>query len=96
VEHLPYRKEVDHMAEHSRCVFVASGQIEAQQVRAFLEAEGVKTTLRGESLSKTHGLSLDGLGRVEIIAAEADVERARALLAAAEAGDLRLDDSADV
>ena len=75
-----------------RCVFVANGQLHAQQVRSFLEAEGVETVLRGESLSKTHGLTLDGLGQVEILVDATDEERARALLDSADVGALRLDD----
>jgi hypothetical protein len=43
-----------------------------------------------ESLSKTHGLTLDGLGRVELIVAEADAVRARELLASTESGEFRL------
>ena len=74
-------------------MFVANGQLHAQQVRSFLAAEGVETVLRGESLSKTHGLTLDGLGQVEILVDPADEERARALLASADAGALRLDDN---
>lgn len=77
-------------------MFVANGQLQAQQVRSFLEAEGIATVFRGESLSKTHGLTLDGLGKVEVLVDEADEERARALLASAEAGELRLGDDADV
>ena len=61
-------------------------------MRGFLEAEGIETVLRGESLSKTHGLTLDGLGRVEILVNPADEERARALLASADVGALRLSD----
>jgi hypothetical protein len=77
-----------------RSVFTASGEIQAQQVRAFLEAAGISSELRGESLRNTHGLTLDGLGMVEIVVTDADEDRARALLAAAEAGELRLDDDA--
>lgn len=82
------------MQRHGRCVFVANGEIQAQQVRAFLEAVGIASDLRGESLRKTHGLTLDGLGMVEIFVAEADEDQARALLASAEAGEFRLDDDA--
>jgi hypothetical protein len=78
-----------------RCVFIASGEIQAQQVRAFLEGSGVRSTTRGESLRLTHGLTLDGLGAVEILVPETDVELARTLLASAESGDLRLTDTAD-
>lgn len=78
------------MASATTCVFVANGDIHAQQVQSFLEAAGIQSVVRGESLRKTHGLTLDGLGAVEIWVAEADQERARALLASAEAGEFRL------
>lgn len=84
------------MSQQARCVFVANGQMQAHQVKAFLEASGVTSVLRGESLSKTHGLTLNGLGKVEILVAEADAERARDLLASAEAGEFRLDEDGDI
>ena len=79
-----------------RCVFTASGEIQAQQVRSFLAAAGISSELQGEALRKTHGLTIDGLGKVEIVVAADDEDRARALLASAEAGEFRLDDDADV
>jgi hypothetical protein len=79
-----------------RSVFVASGEIQAQQVLNFLESAGVPGELRGEALRKTHGLTLDGLGMVEILVAAVDEDRARALLASAEGGEFRLDDDAQV
>jgi hypothetical protein len=82
------------MSQQLRCVFVASGEVHAQQVRAFLEAAGIPTAVRGESLRHTHGLTLDGLGAVEISVAEADANRARALLESAEAGEFRVPDDA--
>ena len=84
------------MNEQAKCVFVANGQIQAEQVRTFLQARGFTTVLRGESLTKTHGLTLDGLGRVEILVAEAVEQQARALLASADAGEFRLEEDADV
>ena len=77
-------------------VFVASGELQAQQVRAFLEAAGIQTFERGEALRKTHGLSVDGLGAVEILVEEADVDQARALLDSADAGSFRIGDDADL
>jgi len=82
--------------DHGRSVFTVNGEIQAQQVRAFLEAAGISSELRGESLRNTHGLTLDGLGMVEIVVSDVDEARARALLAAAEGGALRLDDDAQV
>ena len=81
---------------HGRSVFTTNGEIQAQQVRAFLEAAGIASEFRGESLRNTHGLTLDGLGRVEILVAEVDEDRARRLLASAEGGEFRLDDDAQV
>jgi len=78
------------MDQPLRCVFVANGQIHAQQVRTFLEAADIAAVERGESLRNTHGLTLNGLGGVEILVTEADISRARSLLDAAEAGTFRL------
>jgi hypothetical protein len=75
-----------------RCVHVASGEIHAQQIRAFLEAAGISVVERGESLRHTHVLTLDGLGAVEILVGSEDADRARSLLDSAEAGAFRLTD----
>jgi len=80
----------------ARSVFTASGEMQAQQVRAFLEAAGIASEFRGETLRNTHGLTLDGLGMVEILVSESDEPRARGLLASAEDGAFRLADDADV
>lgn len=83
------------MGETSRCVFVANGQVHAEQVRSFLASADIASELRGEALSKTHGLTLDGLGRVEVLVAPADEARARAMLAAAESGEFALPEDAE-
>jgi hypothetical protein len=77
-------------------VFVASGEIQAQQVRAFLEAAGISAVARGEALRNTHGLTLDGLGAVEILVPEADASQARILLDSADAGAFRLSDDTEL
>jgi hypothetical protein len=61
----------------------------------FLDAAGIATTVRGESLRHTHGLTLDGAGAVSVLVAEADVDQARSLLESAEAGKFRLTDDAE-
>ncbi len=78
------------------CVFVASGLDQANQIVAFLEAAGIKSALRGESTTKTHGFTVDGLGQLQIEVAEADEEQARALLASAEAGEFELGEDEDL
>ena len=63
--------------------------------RAFLEAAGIRAAERGESLRHTHGLTLDGIGAVQILVAEVDEDRARSLLDSAEAGMFRLAEDAE-
>jgi hypothetical protein len=78
-----------------QCVCVASGEMHAQQIRTFLEAAGIAAIERGESLRHTHGLTLDRLGAVEILVARQDADRARGLLADADAGTFRLANDVD-
>ncbi len=73
-------------------VFVAAGETEAQQVRSFLEANGIPVLERGEALRFTHGFTMDGLGQVELQVPEDMAERARQLLERADGGEFRLDE----
>jgi len=73
-------------------VFTAQGELEETQVRSFLAAHDIPTSTRGEALRHTHGLTLDGLGAVEIMVAAEHEATARLLLDQAERGDLTLDD----
>ena len=69
------------------CVYTANGEFDAQQVRAYLEANGISTELRGEALRNTHGLTLNGLGEVRIHVPVNDLVLAKELLRQAEAGE---------
>ena len=80
------------MNQELRCVFVANGEMQAHQVRTFLEAAGIHAAERGEALRHTHGLTLDGLGAVAIVVSESAAQRARSLLDSADAGAFRLPD----
>jgi len=71
-------------------VAMVQGEVEEQQVRAFLEANGIPTMVRGEALRKTHAFVLDGLGAVEIMVAPEHLETARDLLARVASGALEL------
>lgn len=71
-------------------VAVVQGQFEEGQLRAFLQAHSIPTHVRGETLRTTHGLSVDGLGAVEVFVRESDADAARDLIAKAERGDLAL------
>jgi hypothetical protein len=80
------------MESELRCVFVANGELHSHQIRTFLEAAGIPAVECGEALRRTHGLTLDGLGAVAILVAEQDADRAKSLLASAEAGAFRVAD----
>ena len=71
-------------------VSTVQGQFAEEQVRAFLEAHGIPTQVRGETLRTTYGISIDGLGSVEILVPQERADEARELLAHAERGDLAL------
>jgi len=81
------------MNEELVVVFTAQGELEETQVRSFLAAHDIPTSTRGEALRHTHGLTLDGLGAVEIMVAAEHEDEARRLLDQAERGELTLDDS---
>jgi hypothetical protein len=71
-------------------VTTVQGEFEEQALRAFLEANGIPTVVRGEALRKTHAFILDGLGAVEIMVAPEHEIAARDLIAKVEAGELEL------
>jgi hypothetical protein len=83
------------MKDDPNCVYKTNGEPEAQQIKAFLAAHDIPCDFRGESLRVTHALTLDGLGVVQIIVAPENVERAKELLALADAGELALPERGD-
>ena len=76
--------------EHFIAVSTVQGQFAEEQVRAFLEAHGIPTQVRGETLRTTHGISIDGLGRVEILVPRDQADEARELLEQVKAGKFAL------
>jgi hypothetical protein len=76
--------------EHYVRVSTVQGQFAEGQVRAFLEANGIPTQVRGETLRTTHGISIDGLGAVDIFVPPDRADEARELLTRADRGDFRL------
>jgi hypothetical protein len=77
-------------------VSTVQGQFAEGQIRAFLEAKGIRTEVRGETLRTTHGIAIDGLGAVDILVPRNQVEEARELLARADSGDFALRDDQDL
>jgi len=68
-------------------VYVASGQPEAQIVKGRLETEGIPAMLRYESAGLVYGLTIDGLGQVEIQVPSSSAQHAKEILMAGERGE---------
>ncbi len=67
-------------------VYVASGQPEAQIIKGRLESEGIPVVLRYESAGLVYGLTIDGLGQVEIQVPSSLTQEAREILSTGENG----------
>ena len=62
-------------------VYVASGQLEAEIIKGRLESEGIPAMLRYEAAGLIYGLTIDGLGQVEIQVPSPLAQHAREILA---------------
>jgi hypothetical protein len=69
------------------------GGINAESIITALHGRGIPARSSGEIVGEIYGLTLDGLGEVSILVPEEYLEEAMAVLAAAEQGDLLLNDS---
>ena len=61
-------------------VYKAAGQLEAEMIKAFLEAQDIPATLNQESIGRTIGLSAGRLGEVQVLVSENQVVEARNVL----------------
>jgi hypothetical protein len=57
-----------------------SGRLEAEFVKSYLEANGIDVELFQESVGQTMGLTIDGLGTVQIFVPKDQAAEARQLL----------------
>ena len=69
-------------------VYVASGNIEAESVKILLESFGLQAFTNQESAGKTYGLTVGPLGLVEVLVPEDQVEEAKQIIRAMDAGNL--------
>jgi len=76
-------------------VYSTEGQLEAEMIKGFLEAQGLNVTLSQESIGRTLGLSAGRLGQVKILVPESQVTSAVELLQAMERGDFEDEDFSD-
>ena len=68
-------------------VYTAAGELEAEMVKGFLEAQGIQVMLVQESIGRTLGLAAGKLGEVKILVPDGQVEQAKVLLQEVENGD---------
>lgn len=61
-------------------IYKAMGQLEAEVIKGRLKVEGILAILKYESLGPVYGLTVDGLGQVEVQVSAADAEKARKLI----------------
>ena len=62
-------------------VYIANGQPEAEIVKGRLENEGIPAVLRYESAGIVYGLTVNGLGQVEVQVPSSLAQHAREILA---------------
>lgn len=61
-------------------VYAAQGQLRAAVIRSVLESAGIPVMLRFESIGSTLGITVDGLGRVDVLVPSEWEQEARDLL----------------
>ncbi len=61
-------------------VYLANGMLEAESIKAFLEANEIPAFLNQESAGVTYGFSVGLLGQVEVIVPLTRIEEAKRLI----------------
>ncbi len=70
------------MSEEDRLstVYVANGKLEAEIIKGRLESEGIPAVLRYESAGLVYGLTINGMGQVEVQVPSSWAQKARQVL----------------
>lgn len=68
-------------------VTVVQGEFEANVIKSHLESEGIPVLLKYESAGRVFGLTVDGLGQVQILVPEELAEEAREIIEPQEVDD---------
>jgi hypothetical protein len=76
-------------------VYSASGQLQGQMIRIFLEAKGIPAAVEEESAATIYGMGVGPLAEAKIMVPEAQAEKAREILAALDRGEYELPDEAN-
>ncbi len=65
----------------SAVVRTVSGELEAEAIRTALESAGIPVRIKMESVARLIAVTVDGLGKVEVLVPPARIEEARGILA---------------
>ena len=68
-------------SQPSAVVRTVSGELEAEAIRTALESAGIPVRIKMESVARLIAVTVDGLGKVEVLVPPARLEEARDLLA---------------
>ena len=82
--------EPDHSGEYVP-VTLAEGQLQIDQIRSFLESNGIPSAVRGEAVRNVYGFTLNGLAAAEVLVPKEQAETAMELLEEVEHGDMFID-----
>jgi len=72
-------------------IYYSQGILPAQVVKAKLDSAGIPAMLKYEAAGQIFGLTVDGLGRVEVLVPAQWADEARALVAENDEADLEND-----
>ena len=68
------------------------GLLNADMLKIFLESKGIQVMIAQESVGKTYGLTVDGLGHARVYVPEDQVKETEEILAALDRGEFELKD----
>lgn len=72
-------------------VYNASGKLDGEIIKAFLEANDIRVILTQEGAATAYGLTVGAFGKVEVLVDRENLDRARGLLTSMEEGRLDSD-----
>lgn len=75
-----FGKKLHLQREGLEVIYQAQGMLEAEAVKGRLETSGIPAALDYESIGRTFGLTIDGLGEVRILVSTERAAEARELL----------------
>lgn len=90
-----FGRELNLQREGLEVIYRAQGMLEAEAVKGRLETSGIPAAFDYESIGRTFGLTIDGLGEVRILVPIDRAAEARELLSLSAADQSVEDDSAD-